>query len=167
MERTPKRQRLLSITICSRRLSYLLSRRVHFITCRIAQVLQDLNAGMIITDTSNYSRSVEIAASQCDVLNIEHLDSTLSTANPGISKNPDSLANIYFTSGSTGRAKGVMNNQRNVLHNIMRYTNNLHINKADRLTLIQFPCFSGSMSNVFGALLNSASVFRSTCERKV
>ena len=81
-----------------------------------------------------------------------------SSDDPALEVAPDSLAYIYFTSGSTGRPKGVCDTHRNVLHNIMRYTNSLEITAADRLTLLQGPAFSGAVSSMFGALLNGATV---------
>lgn len=71
---------------------------------------------------------------------------------------PDALAYVYFTSGTTGRPKGVMDSHRNVLHNIRRYTTTLGITEADRLTLLQAATFSGSVSNVLGALLNGGTL---------
>ncbi len=71
---------------------------------------------------------------------------------------PDTPAYIYYTSGTTGPPKGVVDSHRNVMHNVMRYTNNLQIGPADRLSLVQAPSFSGAVSNVFSALLNGASV---------
>lgn len=69
------------------------------------------------------------------------------------------LAYVFFTSGSTGKPKGVFDSHRNVLHNIRRYTNALAISADDRLTLLQSCAFSGSVSSLFGALLNGATVF--------
>ncbi len=68
----------------------------------------------------------------------------------------DALAYVYFTSGTTGSPNGVIDNHRNVLHNIMRYTEALSISPDDRLTLLQPIGFSGSVSSMFGALLNGA-----------
>jgi amino acid adenylation domain-containing protein len=72
---------------------------------------------------------------------------------------PGDAAYVFFTSGSTGRRKGVLDNHRNVLHNVLRYTNALRIGSADRLTLLQAPAFSGAVSSLFCALLNGAAVF--------
>jgi acyl-coenzyme A synthetase/AMP-(fatty) acid ligase len=69
----------------------------------------------------------------------------------------DQPAYIYFTSGSTGRPKGVIDCHRNVLHNVMRYTRALNIEQADRLSLLQSCGFSGTVSSLFGALLNGAT----------
>lgn len=69
---------------------------------------------------------------------------------------PDTIAYIYYTSGSTGKPKGVYDSHRNVLHNIWRYTSLLEIDARDRLTLLQSPPFSGTVSSLFAALLNGA-----------
>jgi amino acid adenylation domain-containing protein len=71
---------------------------------------------------------------------------------------PNAPACIYYTSGSTGPAKGVVDSHRNVMHNVARYTHALHIGEQDRLTLLQSCGFSGAVSNIFGALLNGAAL---------
>jgi thioesterase domain-containing protein/acyl carrier protein len=77
---------------------------------------------------------------------------------PDVTVGPDDLAYIYYTSGSTGPPKGVFDAHRNVVHNVMRYTRNLHITPADRITLLQSCGFSGAISNIFCALLNGATL---------
>ncbi|MFQ5426173.1 MAG: AMP-binding protein [Gaiellales bacterium] len=54
--------------------------------------------------------------------------------------------------------QGVMDTHRNVLHNVMRYTNALRISCRARLTLLQAPAFSGAVSSIYGALLNGSAV---------
>ena len=71
---------------------------------------------------------------------------------------PDRLAYILYTSGSTGQPKGVMQNHRNVLHYIRVYTNNLHLNADDRLSLLSSYCFDASVMDIYGALLNGATL---------
>jgi amino acid adenylation domain-containing protein len=71
---------------------------------------------------------------------------------------PDDAAYVFYTSGSTGTPKGVHDSHRNVLHNVLRYTNTLMLAPDDRLSLVQNPSFSGTVSSLFGALLNGAAV---------
>jgi hypothetical protein len=71
---------------------------------------------------------------------------------------PDAAAYVFYTSGSTGRPKGVHDSHRNVLHNVLRYTSTLLLSPDDRLSLVQNPSFSGTVSSLFGALLNGAAV---------
>jgi amino acid adenylation domain-containing protein len=85
---------------------------------------------------------------------------------PALAARAEDLACVYLTSGSTGEPKGVMDCHRNVLHNVLRYTDALAISPADRLTLLQAPTFSGAVSSTFCALLNGAACcpFRPTQE---
>lgn len=79
---------------------------------------------------------------------------------------PDDPAYVFVTSGSTGPPKGVIDTNRNVLHNVLRYTNSLHICASDRLSLIQDPSFSATVSTTFGALLNGATLLPFDLDRE-
>jgi amino acid adenylation domain-containing protein len=121
------------------------------------RVLDDAQAHLIVTDGRNLAFAKE-ATRTVGIVNIDEVDSGLSAEDPGRPVTPDDLAYLFYTSGSTGRPKGVADTHRNVLHNIMRYTNSLRICSSDRLTLLQSSSSSGSVSSLFGALLNGATV---------
>ncbi|HMG74409.1 MAG TPA: amino acid adenylation domain-containing protein [Pyrinomonadaceae bacterium] len=92
------------------------------------------------------------------LINIDDENSFEDSVRPPIIE-PDRLAYILYTSGSTGQPKGVMQNHRNVLHYIRNYTNNLHLNAGDRLTLLSSYCFDASVMDIYGALLNGATLY--------
>ncbi|RYU95882.1 AMP-binding protein [Emticicia agri] len=71
---------------------------------------------------------------------------------------PEDIAYIIYTSGSTGIPKGVYQNQRNLLHDVMQYTNSVHLNENDRLTLLYSPSVGGANRDIYGALLNGATL---------
>jgi len=125
----------------------------------VATILHESRAGVILADGPGAALAAEAAARVPLVRVDEALAGRGSSERPGIAVAADAPAYIYYTSGSTGRPKGVMDSHQNVLHNILRYTNSLGIDRDDRLTLLQSPSFSGAVSSLFGALLNGAAVF--------
>ena len=117
-------------------------------------------AQLIITDLKNLNRATRIAGNKVEILNVGELEeSTDLVENPRLTILPKMPAYIFYTSGTTGQRKGVVDCHQNILHNIMRYTNSLGIHQHDKLTLIQSASFSGSVSSLFAALLNGACVF--------
>ncbi len=135
---------------------------------KIASIIKSAQSRLVVSNTLLSSLIDEALGNQLEysTLNIDCLDEHLSTENPCLSISPDIPAYIFYTSGTTGKPKGVVDNHRNVLHNIMRYTNSLHINSNDGLTLLQSCSFSGSVSNIFGALLNGATLFPFDIQQK-
>ncbi|MFN7920290.1 MAG: AMP-binding protein [Bryobacteraceae bacterium] len=123
---------------------------------RIARMLEHAGAATLITDRASSAIASGLSAKLVEA------ESIANEAHPGSidrSGDPDALAYVYYTSGSTGEPKGVMDNHRNVLHNVLRYTNALGIGPSDRLTLLQTASFSGAVSSMFCALLNGAASF--------
>jgi len=126
---------------------------------QLEYILADSRASLILTDVANYPQAVVLANGQQKIIEVENDLRSMSSDNPLLQIVPDAFAYIYYTSGSTGPPKGVVDDHRNVLHNIMRYTNNLQITRHDRLTLLQSSGFSGAVSNIFCSLLNGAALF--------
>ena len=118
-----------------------------------------VGARIIATDSKRFSLARSVADRPRDVLDVDCLRDGHDDPRPVDLVSPDDVAYVFFTSGSTGTPKGVFDSHRNVLHNIRRYTNALAISADDRLTLLQSCAFSGSVSSLFGALLNGATIF--------
>lgn len=113
-------------------------------------------AALLLTDEEHGPLADTIAGTTGQVLRVDRIASENSLQPLSISENDH--AYIFFTSGTTGKPKGVVDSHRNVLHNIYRYTSALSITAEDRLTMIQSPTFSGTVSSLFCALLNGATL---------
>jgi non-ribosomal peptide synthetase component F len=91
------------------------------------------------------------------IIDLERLNKSPNSKPPS-RPGPDDIAYIIYTSGSTGIPKGVYQNHRGLLHDIMQYTNTMHLNSDDRLSLVYSPNVMASVRDIHGALLNGASL---------
>jgi non-ribosomal peptide synthetase component F len=130
-----------------------------FPTARLTSMLADSQACVLVTNTDHLPLAQVLAPPGCQVLNVDDGVSLPSTENPNLPLTPDTLACIYYTSGSTGHPKGVVHSHRTVLHAIANYTNSMHICADDRLTLLYSCSAIGAMKDTFKALLNGAALY--------
>jgi amino acid adenylation domain-containing protein len=124
----------------------------------LVHILEDSGAVAVITDSDNLSLARDLR-SEIQTININDMDVAFGDENLRLPIGPDHLAYILYTSGSSGRPKGVFQNHRNVLRKVRNYTNHSGLSPEDRLSLIVAFGFSAAVPNIFGALLNGASIF--------
>jgi amino acid adenylation domain-containing protein len=122
-------------------------------------ILDDTRAKLIICDNAAMLAAKPWLGESHTVIDIDSIDSRLSSENLGVDVFPGAIAHILYTSGSTGHPKGVMDNHRNTLHYVMRLTNASHISPEDRVTLVRPPSSSGALMNLYLVLLNGATLF--------
>jgi amino acid adenylation domain-containing protein len=123
---------------------------------RIQYILEDSHPSVIVTNNRNRTLAGEMAGAEAAIINIDEMDAGISDANLDLFISPDSRHAIYYTSGSSGRPKGVIRVHRNTLHGIMNQTNAYHICPEDRMCLTASQSFGASATDTFGALLNGA-----------
>ena len=126
---------------------------------RIACMLADSQAAFVVTNDRQRALAKVVAQNSRQLFDVDTLDSNLSEENLGVPLPPETLYGIFYTSGSTGEPKGVVENHRNMLYHIMAYTNAIHICVDDRLTLLHSLSFRAAEMHLFGALLNGAALF--------
>ncbi len=122
---------------------------------RLSLILADARAPLVVSDPRGLARARTLAGT---VLDIDSAGALASQAPPLPLPTPNAHAYIVYTSGSTGQPKGVLQNHRNVLHNIFVHTQFLNITPSDRLTLLSSRASAQAMTGIFSALLNGAAL---------
>lgn len=126
---------------------------------RLTTMLADVQPRLLITDTPHMALPTALVDQGVQVLLTERLMTSPATDNPGLQLAPDTLAEVLYTSGSTGQPKGVMRTHRNILHHCMRDTNALHLSPNDRMTLFASLGTGQARGRYMNTLLNGAALY--------
>ncbi len=122
---------------------------------RLSAIARDAGLAAIVTDPAHGAQAYDLSAGGLPVIEI---DGTATQDHPEFAIVPDALACIIYTSGSTGTPKGVMQTHQGVVTQVGRYTQALSLVATDRLSGLSSFAYDASIQDVFGALLNGATV---------
>jgi surfactin family lipopeptide synthetase A len=127
---------------------------------RTLDILKNAEVGCVLTSTTQLSLLDILAPQRCDVLNVDGLDTILSSGYEKVRASiaPDTFADLIYTSGSTGQPKGVVRSHRFVLQKVMAYTNIGHLGAADRVSLLPACGSSAAVHITLSPLLNGATL---------
>ena len=120
----------------------------------LRSVAPDLNNPVVLVDAAHVVHAEHLTAG--DVIRVDALSETY-TAAPSAG-GLDEVAMVSWTSGSSGRPKGVMHTQRTVLSNGMRVSRSFSLSPSDRVLALAPLHFVGGSTPVFVALWAGASL---------
>lgn len=121
------------------------------------EIVRDAVPDLVLTTLQLESRAREIVADPGRVVTLEAIDE-IHADDPRVPIAPHDPAVIFYTSGSTGRPKGVVKSHRALLHRAWLSAQYDALGPADRQSLLTYCSFSTTESDVFGALLNGATL---------
>lgn len=101
-----------------------------------------------------------------NIISLEDFDTTAArpTPNPGHITHPGNLAYILYTSGTTGRPKGVMIEHRSVVNLLTWYGKTYCLEKGTRVLPLTNYTFDPSVEDIFGTLLYGAALYIGSAE---
>ena len=127
---------------------------------RMASMLEDSQAKLLLTNTKHLFLARQLAeGSGQQVLNCDDVDADVAAGNLDRSIAPDACALMLYTSGTTGRPKGVVHSHRNILVEARNYINYARLSPEDRFTLWHSCSYTNSIRNLYASLLNGAGLF--------
>lgn len=120
--------------------------------------LAELDTTLVLSNAASLEYRESAGPIDCEILRVNDLDLTDRWENPEIHAEPDSLAQIINTSGSTGSPKAVCHNHRSVLNGIRGFAGNYHLCEEDRLLLVATGTGQAN-AVIFSALLTGAALY--------
>ena len=132
---------------------------------RNAAILREIGAELVLTDGESLPTARSNGFTEDRIINLDELAGSLGEENLCLPATPDAPACILYTSGSTGQPKGVVLDQRAVLHRAMLYTNDYAISFSDRMALLQSYVFNAAVREIYAALLNGAGLYLYSIKR--
>jgi amino acid adenylation domain-containing protein len=131
---------------------------------RLVYMLEDSDARLVLTDNNNLALAERLAGKingDLKIINVETpgVNGNGCAENIRVNSPGEKLAYILYTSGSTGRPRGVPQTHENVDYYTRNWTRRFSISYRDRMTLFSAFSHDGAVQDMFGALLNGATLY--------
>src|SRR5436305_7176329 len=123
---------------------------------RLKVLIEDAEPNVIVTDAQNRTLAAEFGHSGCSILNFESETAMGPVQNPSIEIPPEQTAFLTYTSGTTGRPKGVMQPHRQLRRAAAVHTEAMQYTENDRIPLFAMVSTGQGSVGLCRILLNGA-----------
>jgi len=121
---------------------------------RLSQLIELTDADAIVTDRANRALAEQVAGGR-PVIDVN--DGTARPLDAWTPLDPDGVAYVLFTSGSTGQPKAVVQSHHNVARHTYAYAEVLGVRETDRLTMVCSYTADGAGQDLYSALVHGAT----------
>lgn len=121
---------------------------------RIRAVLDNLQAAGVLVDNRAALAREQFAGMRI----LRCADPAVEMAMPDCGLSAESLAAVYYTSGTTGKPKGVLVDHATLLHRLDQDAQVYPIGPADVVAELFSPAYFSSAGDIYGALLHGATL---------
>ncbi len=125
---------------------------------RLNKIIEDSQSGIILTSNRHLQNLEQLCNFSGLLLGLETICTDSGEANCNVAVSPDNIATVTYTSGTTGKPKGVVKTHRYIFYAILLQNRYLAPKPSDRLSLIHSISFGSGQVNFFQGFLNGASV---------
>ncbi len=126
---------------------------------RLRTLVGEAKAGLLVTNHANLALARELSEGKLDIINLDEIDPSISPDDPAVPIQPDALAAVFYTSGSTGEPKGVMLDQRAVSFRAGNNVNLHNYGRDDRFMVPFSLSFVGSTAPLYSAFASGGTAF--------
>jgi non-ribosomal peptide synthetase component F len=123
---------------------------------RLARIREAAAPQLLITEECHRAHARAAGFADDQTLDLSSMPAAQSAVAPAPVTVPDDIAFLICTSGSSGLPKVVMQSHRNMLHNVLRYSNGLAVRSDDRLAWLASLSGGQGLATAWTALLNGA-----------
>jgi amino acid adenylation domain-containing protein len=123
---------------------------------RLRQIIADSEVRAVVTQRSRTAQARFLFGSEVPILEAEQLLPARRRGWPRVE--PSSVALLFYTSGSTGEPKGVIQTHRNVLRNALVTSATFQVHADDRVTMLGTYGVAQSLTCMMMAMLRGATV---------
>jgi amino acid adenylation domain-containing protein len=123
---------------------------------RLKMMVEDTEPSVIVTDAQNRELAAQLAPRDCRILDFESETTTGPVDNPSIEIPPGQTAFLVYTSGTTGRPKGVMKTHRQTLRDAAVHAEALQCTENDRISHFSVLSTGQGAAGIWRTLLSGA-----------
>lgn len=129
---------------------------------RLSAILADAGARIVLTDRAHHDQATELCRWMPGVepVDVEAGAASAPDCDPGLAIAPGAIAYVFYTSGSTGEPKGVMQSHRNLLQTARLYGNAVELRPSDRVFCPMPLAYCGGVWGLLASVLNGGAFCR-------